>query len=76
MPFAQMAQIIYATGKEKIVQIAPAPLEPCRQALSSFGHDLELHGTAGLLLDHDRTIANAYATAAITDSEFDEVAAA
>ena len=72
---AQVAEIIYATGKDEIARRATAPGEPGRQAISCFGHDFELNRPAGLLLDHCGAISKRSATDQIANPHFDKVTA-
>jgi hypothetical protein len=51
-----MAEIIDPAWEYEVANRAAAPIEPCLQALACFRHDLELHGSIGLLLDDGRAI--------------------
>jgi hypothetical protein len=42
LPCAEVAEVVHAAGKEKIMNVAAASRQPCRQALSGFRHDFKL----------------------------------
>jgi hypothetical protein len=76
LPGALMIVRISSAGKHEVLYRAPSPLEPCQQACSGIARDLELHRSAGLLLDHHRPGANVVTGDQRTDLEFDQIAAA
>jgi len=49
--------------------------QPRRQAPSGFGHDLELHWSAGLLLNNRRAVADGPPTSDIADPDLHKIAA-
>ena len=74
LPRAQVAEVVYAAWKDEILNIAAASLQPCRQALSGFRHDLELDGFSCLLLDNGGPVPDVSTSDHVADLEFDEVA--
>jgi len=75
LPCAEVAEIIYATGKDEIAKRATMPSEPGRQAISCLSHDFELHWPAGFLLDHCSAISKRSAADQIANPHFDKVTA-
>lgn len=57
LPCAQMTEVIDPAWEYEVAYRPAAPIKPCFEALACLGHDLELHRTAGLLLDDRRAIA-------------------
>ncbi|MEY9560100.1 hypothetical protein ABIA23_005482 [Sinorhizobium fredii] len=53
-----MRQCVHAAGKQVIPFPEPATSNPCSDSVPRLIGEFELHGSAGLLLDDDRPVAN------------------
>lgn len=58
LPRRQMRQCVHAAGKQVIPFPEPATPNPCSDSVPRLIGEFELHGSAGLLLDDDRAVAN------------------
>ena len=73
---AEVTHITDPAREDEIVQRATTAVEPCQQCFARFGHQFELNGSMGLLLDHRRSISNGTAGDDVADLHLDYIAAA
>ena len=74
LPRADMIGMINPAWKDEVVEGAAAAFEPSQNTAASGLKELELNGSAGLLLSDDRTRANPAAADEIADLDFDDIA--
>ena len=68
-----MIGMIGPAWKDEVVERTAAAFEPCQNAAASGFEELELNGSAGLLLNDDRACANPATADEIADFDFDDV---
>jgi hypothetical protein len=73
---AEMTEMVDPAGESEIKDRSAATSKPRFKALSSLGHDFELHRPAGLLLDHSGAVSNMAAAHHIADFDLHKVTAA
>ena len=69
-----MIGMIDPAWKDEVVERAAAAFEPCQNTAASGFEELELNGSAGLLLNDDRACTNPATADEITDLSFNDVA--
>ena len=73
---AEVTHIVHPAREDEIVQRATTAVEPGQQCFARFGHQLELNGSMGLLLDYRRPVSNGTAGDDVPNLHFDDVASA
>ena len=76
LPGAEVSHVINPTGEDEVIQRASAPLQPYQQALTRFGHELELNRPTCFLLDNGCSVADGAAADQIANAQFHQVAPA
>lgn len=76
LPRAQMTEVIDPTWEREVENGSTTSSQPCFQAFSCFGHDLELDWPTGLLLDYGCSVSDMAATHHITDPDLYKVTTA
>jgi hypothetical protein len=74
LPSADMIGMIDPAWKDEVVERAAAAFEPCQNTAASGFEELELNGSAGLLLNDDRACTNPATADEIADLDFNDVA--
>ena len=69
-----MIGMIDPAWKDEVVERAAAAFEPCQNTGASGFEELELNGSAGLLLNDDRASTNPATADEIADLDFNDVA--
>jgi hypothetical protein len=69
-----MIGMIDPAWKDEVVERAAASFEPCQNTAASGFEELELNGSAGLLLNDDRACTNPATADEIADLDFNDVA--
>jgi uroporphyrinogen-III synthase len=69
-----MIGMIDPAWKDEVVERAAAAFETCQNAAASGFEELELNGSAGLLLNDDRACTNPATADEIADLDFNDVA--
>jgi hypothetical protein len=71
-----MISVVHATGKGIVIDCSSPSLKPSEQTSSDLGRNVELHGSASLLLDAHRASSNFVAHGESPNIQFYQIAAA
>lgn len=76
LPRAYVGHVVVSAREDEVVQRPAASLQPCPHRLSCRIHQLELHRTFGLLLNHNGAVTDAPAGNYVADPHLDHITAA